>query len=64
MRYFVNIAEAGLFAAVAARAARMSPRLGQSKYFLGFWRTLPGFRLANVRVRAGRRSTRGRRSRS
>jgi diacylglycerol kinase family enzyme len=55
----VNIAEAGLFAAVAARAARMSPRLGQSKYFLGFWRTLPGFKLANVRVQAGRRSYEG-----
>jgi YegS/Rv2252/BmrU family lipid kinase len=59
VRHFVNIAEAGLFAAVAARAARMSPRLGQSKYFLGFWRTLPGFKLANVRVQAGRRSYEG-----
>src|SRR5688572_20054496 len=32
-RYFVNVAEAGLGAAVAARADRMSPRIGQAKYF-------------------------------
>ncbi len=54
-RYFVNVAEAGLGAAVAARAERMSPRLGQSKYFLGFWLTLPRFKLATVRVQADRR---------
>ena len=54
-RYFVNIAEAGLFAAVAAKAERMSPRLGQSKYFFGFWRTLPRFKLATVRVQADRK---------
>lgn len=54
-RYFVNVAEAGLGAAVAARAERMSPRFGQTKYFFSFWRTLPGFRLATVRVQADRR---------
>jgi diacylglycerol kinase (ATP) len=59
MRYFVNVAEAGLGAAVAARAGRMSPRLGQSKYFLGFWLELPRFKLANVRVRADRRTYEG-----
>lgn len=58
-RYFVNIAEAGLFAAVAARAERMSPRMGRSKYFLAFWRTLPGFKLATVRVRADRKTYEG-----
>jgi YegS/Rv2252/BmrU family lipid kinase len=58
-RYFVNVAEAGLGAAVAARAERMSSRLGQSKYFVGFWLTLPGFRLANVRVQADRRTYEG-----
>jgi diacylglycerol kinase (ATP) len=58
-RYFVNIAEVGLFAAVARRAAGMSARLGRSKYFFGFWRTLPGFKLAGVRVQAGRRSYEG-----
>jgi YegS/Rv2252/BmrU family lipid kinase len=55
VRHFVNVAEAGLGAAVATRAERMSPRLGQSKYFFGFWLTLPGFRLANVRIQADQR---------
>jgi len=55
VRHFVNVAEAGLGAAVAARAERMSPRLGQSKYFFGFWLTLPRFKLATVRVQADRR---------
>lgn len=59
VRYFVNVAEAGLGAAVAARAERMSPRFGQSKYFFAFWLTLPGFRLANVRVVADRRTYEG-----
>lgn len=55
LRYFANVAEAGLGAAVTARAERMSPRLGQAKYFLGFWRTMPGFKLAQVRVQADRK---------
>jgi diacylglycerol kinase (ATP) len=58
-RYFVNVAEAGLGAAVAARAERMSPRLGQSKYFLGFWLVLPRFKLAKVRVQADRKTYEG-----
>ena len=58
-RYFVNVAEAGLGAAVAARAERMSPRLGQAKYFVGFWLTLPRFKLATVRIEADRRSYEG-----
>ncbi len=58
-RWFVNVAEAGLGAAVAARAERMSPRLGQAKYFVGFWLTLPRFRLATVRVQADRRTYEG-----
>jgi YegS/Rv2252/BmrU family lipid kinase len=58
-RYFVNVAEVGLGAAVAARAERMSPRLGQSKYFFGFWLTLPRFKLANVRVQADRKTYEG-----
>ncbi len=59
VRYFVNVAEVGLGAAVAARAERMSPSLGRSKYFIGFWLTLPRFKLAEVRVVAGRRSYEG-----
>jgi diacylglycerol kinase (ATP) len=58
-RFFVNVAEAGLGAAVAARAERMSPRLGQSKYFVGFWLTLPRFKLATVRVEADRKTYEG-----
>lgn len=58
-RYFANVAEAGLGAAVTARAARMSPRLGQAKYFFGFWLTLPRFKLATVRVEADRRTYEG-----
>ena len=57
-RYF-NVAEAGLGAAVAARAERMSPRLGQSKYFFGFWLELPRFKLANVRVLADSKTYEG-----
>jgi YegS/Rv2252/BmrU family lipid kinase len=59
VRYFANVAEAGLFAAVAARAERMSPRLGGSKYFFGFWATLPRFKLASVRVQADRKTYEG-----
>jgi diacylglycerol kinase (ATP) len=58
-RYFVNVAEAGLGAAVAARAERMSPRLGQAKYFIGFWLTMPRFKLAKVGVRADRKTYEG-----
>lgn len=57
--YFANVAEAGLGAAVAARAERMSPRLGQAKYFLGFWLVMPRFKLAQVRVQADRRTFEG-----
>jgi diacylglycerol kinase (ATP) len=56
IRYFANVAEAGLGAAVAARANRMSPRLGQAKYFLGFWMVMPRFKLAHVHVQADRRA--------
>jgi YegS/Rv2252/BmrU family lipid kinase len=59
VRYCANITEAGLGAAVAARAARMPARLGRSRYFFAFWRELPGFRLAQVQVRADRKSYEG-----
>ncbi len=54
-RYSINIAEAGLGAAVAARAERLPPVLGQAKYFVGFWLTLPRYRITQVRVQADRR---------
>jgi diacylglycerol kinase (ATP) len=55
VRYGVNVAEAGLGAAVAARAARLPALLGRGRYFAAFWRELPGSRLANVRVQADRK---------
>jgi diacylglycerol kinase (ATP) len=51
-RYFPNIAEAGLGAAVVARAATLPGFLGPAKYLCGFWLTLPGFRAGTVRLDA------------
>ncbi len=54
-RYFANIAEAGLGAAVVARAAGLKGVgrfLGGARYASGFWLTLPGFRPATVRLDA------------
>jgi len=51
-RYFVNIAEAGLGAAVVARTARLGRFLGAARYASGFALTLPGFRPAAVRLDA------------
>lgn len=52
IRYFPNIAEAGLGGAVVARASRLSGILGPARYLCGFWLTLPGFRPAVVRLDA------------
>jgi diacylglycerol kinase (ATP) len=51
-RYFANIAEAGLGAAVVARTGTLPRSLGAAKYFAGFWLTLPGFNPAVVRLDA------------
>lgn len=51
-RYFVNIAEAGLGAAVVAGAAGLAAFLGGARYACGFWLTLPRFRPAAVRLDA------------
>jgi YegS/Rv2252/BmrU family lipid kinase len=51
-RYFPNIAEAGLGAAVVARACELPGFLGAAKYLCGFWLTLPGFRPVTVRIEA------------
>ena len=51
-RYFPNIAEAGLGAAVVARASGLPGFLGPARYVCGFWLTLPRFRPATVRVDA------------
>jgi YegS/Rv2252/BmrU family lipid kinase len=52
-RYFPNIAEVGLGGSVVARAVRLPRFLGRSRYFFGFWLTLPGFKRTPVRVVAG-----------
>ena len=59
VRYFPNIAEVGLGAAVAARAERMARFYGRARYFVAFWRTLPGFGLAQVKVEADRKTYEG-----
>jgi diacylglycerol kinase (ATP) len=55
IRYCANVAEAGLGAAVAARATRLPSVLGRGRYFVAFWRELPGAKLAQVRVQADRK---------
>lgn len=52
-RYFANIAQAGLGAAVLDRADRLPHRLGKGRYFVGFWSTLTRYRPSEVSVRAG-----------
>jgi YegS/Rv2252/BmrU family lipid kinase len=52
VRYFPNIAQAGLGAAVVTRACALPGFLGPAKYFCGFWLALPGFRPAAVRIDA------------
>ncbi len=52
VRYFPNIAEAGLGGSVVARASRLPGVFGTMRYFFGFWLTLPGFRPATVRLDA------------
>jgi diacylglycerol kinase (ATP) len=52
VRYFANIAEAGMGGSVVARAAGLPAWLGPARYFFGFWLTLPGFQPAAVRVEA------------
>lgn len=59
VRYFSNVAEVGLGAAVAARADRLPVWLGRGKYFAAFWLTLPRFKLAEVRVHADRKTYEG-----
>jgi YegS/Rv2252/BmrU family lipid kinase len=60
VRYFPNIAEAGLGGSVVERAERLPRRMGRSRYFFGFWFTLPGFKPVTVKVEAGPKSFEGR----
>jgi diacylglycerol kinase (ATP) len=49
-RCYANIAEVGLGASTAARAARLPRRLGQSRYLVAFWAVLPGYRAGAARI--------------
>ncbi len=60
VRYFANIAEVGLGAATVARAAGLPRSIGRSRYVLGFWMTLPGFRNCPVRLEVDERRFEGR----
>jgi YegS/Rv2252/BmrU family lipid kinase len=48
VRYFANIAEVGIGAAVVARAQRLPRWLGPTVYFFAFWMTLRKHRMADV----------------
>ena len=50
VRYFANIAEAGLGAAVAERATRLPRWLGPTVYFFALWLTIRGYRIGNVKI--------------
>ncbi len=55
IRHFLNVAEAGLGAAVVERAARMPARLGGFRYKLAIWPELVRFPRTDVVLEAGRR---------
>ncbi len=60
-RHFVNIAEAGLGATTAARAAGLPRFLGQSRYLVAFWAVLPSYRPGTITIDVdGRRAYEGR----
>ncbi|MPZ91952.1 MAG: YegS/Rv2252/BmrU family lipid kinase [Actinobacteria bacterium] len=50
VRYFANVAEAGLGARVVERAARLPRFLGPTLYFFAFWLSLARHKPAEVRV--------------
>jgi diacylglycerol kinase (ATP) len=50
VRYFANVAEAGLGARVVERAARLPRFLGPTVYFFAFWLSLARHKPAEVRV--------------
>lgn len=59
-RYYVNAAQVGLGAQVVGRASALPEALGRARQFLGFWRSVIGYRVSNLLVRADRREYRGR----
>jgi YegS/Rv2252/BmrU family lipid kinase len=60
VRYFPNIAEVGLGGAVVTRAERLPRFFGRSRYFFGFWLSLPRYKPGPIRVQADRKSYQGR----
>jgi diacylglycerol kinase (ATP) len=60
VRYVPNIAEAGLGGAVVAKAERLPRRLGRSRYFVGFWLSVGGYRPCEITVHADRKQFTGR----
>jgi diacylglycerol kinase (ATP) len=50
VRYFPNIAEAGLGGSVVERASRLPRRLGPAQYLAAFWMVLPRFKQGMVKV--------------
>lgn len=55
-RYFVNVAQAGVGAAAAETAPRMSRRIGSIRYPAAFLLRLTSFPVAHVRIETERRS--------
>ena len=60
IRYFPNIAEAGLGGAVCKRVTTLPRRLGPTQYFFGFWLVLPRFAPTRVRINADGQTYEGR----
>jgi diacylglycerol kinase (ATP) len=58
-RYFINVAEAGLGGAIAARTARLPAVLGRVRRFAGFWLAVATFRSTHVVLRGDRRTWEG-----
>jgi diacylglycerol kinase (ATP) len=52
VRYFANIAEAGIDADTVARATRLPRWMGRAQYVVAFWIVLPRFQATIVRVDA------------
>jgi diacylglycerol kinase (ATP) len=59
VRYFPGVGQAGMGAAMVARAGRLPRPLGRARYFVGFWSTLARYRAAELHVRAGSKQFEG-----
>ena len=58
VRYFLNVAQAGIGAASVPAAERM-PKLGKRRYEAAFWLTLPRFKRTEVHLEVGERAFHG-----